>query len=130
MLIVKALAIWLVMVMAAIANGIFREFVLDSHIGAPYSLPISGAILSVLIAMIIYASISVFGARSNSFYWLLGIFWVMLTVTLEYGFGYFLRGMTLDEINQVFNVSDGNLFALALAVTFFSPKIFSCFIKN
>lgn len=123
MFILKLIAVWLVMVLAAIVNGIFREKVLNRYIGEDKALPISGAILSILIAGIIYQTVELFVGDGFGVYLLLGITWVLLTLVFEYGFGYFVRGMKLSEINDVFNIKKGNLFILTLLVTLISPLV-------
>lgn len=123
MLFVKALAIWLAMVFAAIANGALREHILDVSFGESSALPISGVILSILVTIIIYLTSDLFGRQRKAFYIMLGSFWVGLTLIFEYGFGFFVRGMELGEINQVFNVLSGNLFALVIGVTLLGPLI-------
>lgn len=123
MFILRLIAVWLVMVLAAIVNGIFREKVLNRYLGEDKALPISGAILSILIAGIIYQTVNYFVGDGFSIYLLLGISWVSLTLVFEYGFGYFARGMKLSEINDVFNIKKGNFFILTLLVTLISPLV-------
>lgn len=123
----KALAIWMIMVIAAVGNGILRESILNEYFGASYALPISGLLLSILIFAIIYFSINLFAAKKSSYYLALGLFWGGLTLTFEYGFGYFVRGMEFSEINQIFNVSTGNLFSLVIAVILLGPSIIARF---
>jgi hypothetical protein len=127
MLFVKALAVWIVMVIAAIANGVLREGVLTVYFGESGALPISGMVLSILVLSIIYLTIGIFVSDKSSFYLFLGLFWVGLTLIFEYGFGYFLRGMALGEINQVFNVLSGNLFTLVMLATLFGPLVMANF---
>jgi hypothetical protein len=53
----------------------------------------------------------------------LGFLWVSLTLLFEYGFGYFLLENTVNEIGQVFNVLEGNLFILVLVTTLIGPHL-------
>lgn len=130
MFFVKALAVWLLMVVAAIGNGVLRELVLNKYFAEFYALLISGVLLAMFVFAIIYFSIRFFSASKRSYYLLLGVFWTGLTLSFEYGFGYFVRAMTLSEINQVFNVSNGNLFVLVIAVTLFAPLLITSFNKK
>lgn len=123
MFVVKALAIWVLMVFAAIVNGIFREKFLNVYLGESNALPLSGVILSLLIVAITYEAIDFFQARSVVIYLALGFFWVFLTLVFEYGFGHFVQGMEFREINQAFNLLSGNLFILVIVVTLFSPLV-------
>jgi len=125
MFILKLIVVWLVMVIAAIANGIFREKVLNKTLGDAKALPISGVILAMLIAGVIYQAVDLFVSDSFTVYLWIGISWVSLTLIFEYGFGHFVRGMKLSEINKVFHINKGNLFILVLLITLISPVIFA-----
>ncbi|WP_218126938.1 hypothetical protein [Ferrimonas sediminum] len=111
--------------MAAIANGIFREKILNKSLGEAKALPISGVILSVLIAGVIYHAVDLFVNDGFIVYLWLGISWVSLTLIVEYGFGHFVRGMKVSEINNVFNIRKGNLLVLVLLITLLTPVIFA-----
>lgn len=123
MYLVKAIAIWLVMVIAAIANGLIREKLFNVYLSETLALVLSGVLLSILILLIIYMTIGFYKWKQGSSYIGLGIIWVSFTLLFEYGFGYFVRGSPISEINQIFNVSKGNLFILALIVTLVGPRV-------
>ena len=121
MLSLKVIAVWVFMVMTAIANGGLRESILNRYFEQPYALATSGILLFVLLLGVIYLSIDLFVFTKDIHYLTLGLFWTGLTLSFEYGFGYFVRGLSFPEINQVFDFSSGNLFILALLATLFGP---------
>jgi hypothetical protein len=125
MLLMKISAVWLLMVIAAIANGVFRDIILTEYLGHSISLPLSGLILSVLIGLITYKSVDYFQSNSLFTYVMIGAFWMTLTLIFEYGFG-FAQGMEFSEISQVFHINEGNLFSLVLIVTLVSPTVAAC----
>ncbi|WP_052299072.1 hypothetical protein [Thermodesulfatator indicus] len=51
-IILKAAGIWLVIVLIAIVNGIFREKVLTPLLGSDLALPISGISLAMLVFVV------------------------------------------------------------------------------
>lgn len=120
MLLIKITAIWLLMVVAAIVNGTFRDFVLNKYLPLNVALPLSGVFLSILIGLISTLSMRFIDRKSIVTYLGIGMFWVTLTLVFEYTFG-FAKGMSFSEISQVFNVLEGNLFSLVLLVTLLSP---------
>ncbi|MEC8326162.1 MAG: hypothetical protein VX100_08700 [Pseudomonadota bacterium] len=122
MLLLKITGIWLLMVVAAIVNGTLRELFLNKYLLPEIALPLSGLILSVLIIVISLKLLVFIKGESSTTYLCVGIFWVTLTLLLEYGLG-FSQGLTLSEINEVFSVHQGNLFSLVLLVTLFSPIV-------
>jgi len=118
---IRSVGIWLLIVVAAIINGALREKLLTPLIGAHLSLPISGITLSVLVFVITYFTLPFFGNVKSRVYIFIGLFWIILTLAFEYLFGHYVMGKSWYEINQVFDVRNGNLFTVVLAVTAFSP---------
>lgn len=120
-LIFKSLVIWLVLMITAVANAAIREKLLVSVIGSGISLPVSGLLLSILIFLVAYVSLSFFGNNGVNEYLLIGISWFALTIGFEFLFGSLVAGKSWYEILQVFNIFKGNLFILALISTLISP---------
>lgn len=117
----RSLLVWLIMVVAAILNGITRDQLMTPLIGAQPSLPLSSITLSLLILIITYLMVGFIGASSAGECFIVGFFWLLLTLAFEYLFAHYVLGRTWREINQVFDVTQGNLFTLALFVTVISP---------
>lgn len=117
----KAIGVWLLMVAAAILNGLFRENILTPGLGESRALLLSGIFLSLFVLVIVAVSIKNFGILTVPGYLLLGGFWVVLTLVFELGLGLIVQGRSVEEVAQVFNVCRGNLFLLVLLTTFFAP---------
>ncbi len=117
----KATGIWLVIVSAAILNGVFREKVLVPAIGASMALPLSGVLLAVLVFLVTLLLVPFIASSESKAYIWVGIFWVILTLFFEFLFGYFVAGKSWQEIMQVFNIKTGDLFIFVLFVTAISP---------
>lgn len=122
-LLLRASGIWLVIVVAAVANGLFREAVLVPLTGAAAALPLSGILLSILVVLVAFATVAFLGAPAPRTLWLVGLFWVALTLAFEFLFGHFVAGKPWREILQVFDVGSGNLFLLVLVVTALAPRL-------
>lgn len=118
----KAIGVWLVIVVVAIFNGMFREAVLLPIIGAEIALPLSGILLSVLVFLVTFMSITLFNSPDHKLYILTGLLWILLTLLFEGLFGYY-AGEPWQEIVQVFNVKKGDLFILVLFITAISPWV-------
>lgn len=117
----KGIGIWLIIVVAAIMNGLIREKVLTPLIGSQFALPLSGVILSLLIFIIAFFSIPFIDESRGKVYLAIGLLWVALTLSFEYLFGHFVVGMSWHEISQVFNLKAGNLFIVAVFASAISP---------
>ncbi|MFN2125337.1 MAG: hypothetical protein ACK2UP_17705 [Candidatus Promineifilaceae bacterium] len=117
----KATGVWLVLVLLAILNGIVRENVLLPQLGNAIALPLSGVSLSLLVLITAYVFIPVFGRPGRSGYIGIGLFWLLLTLSFEFLFGHYIIGTSWQDLAQVFNIMQGNLFTLVLIVTVASP---------
>jgi hypothetical protein len=118
---IKATGIWLLIVVAAILNGTFREKVLVSAIGENMALPLSGLSLAILVFIVSLIFVPFIRGVEPKIFIIIGLFWVVLTLTFEFVFGHFIAGKPWLEIVQVFNVRKGDLFIVVLCVTAISP---------
>ncbi|WP_223670311.1 hypothetical protein [Kangiella shandongensis] len=120
-LLLKSIAIWLVILVMAIVNAAIREKLLTPAIGSGLALPASGLILSVIIFLLAYITVPFFGSTESKTYIAVGIAWFALTLCFEFLFGHFIAGKPWLEIVEVFNVTKGNLFVVALLATLVAP---------
>lgn len=118
---VKAFGVWIVMLAAAVGNGILRERLLVPWLGVAAALPVSGILLAILIFAIVFLCLPIFGRERISGYLAIGMFWCCCTLLFEFGFGHYIAGRPWWELLQVFNLARGNLFSFVLLVTLFSP---------
>ena len=121
----KATMIWCIIVVFAIANGIFRESFLELYLEESIALPISGITLSIIIFTITFLSFKLIEKNRPLIYLYIGIQWVVMTLLFEFLFGHFVMKKSWQELLQVFDVFEGNLFLLALLTSLFSPIIVS-----
>jgi hypothetical protein len=119
----KATGIWLVIVVAAIANGILREKVMVFLVGADVALPLSGVLLSILVLLVAFVLIPVLKSSDPKTYAGAGVLWVVLTLSFEFLFGHYAVGKSWQEMLQVFNPQQGELFIVVLAVTAVAPWV-------
>ncbi|WP_457756112.1 hypothetical protein [Thermodesulfatator indicus] len=120
-IILKAAGIWLVIVLIAIVNGIFREKVLTPLLGSDLALPISGISLAMLVFVVSFIFIPTIGSLDPKIYILIGFLWLILTLLFEFIFGHYITGKPWKDVMQVFNLKKGDLFTVVLAATAVSP---------
>ena len=118
----KALAIWALILVLAIANGTLREAVLMPNFGRMPSFLLSGFLLSSVIVLVAYFALSWIGARSDQELALVGLEWLSATLIFEFTFGLF-RGKSLAEILEAYTFKDGNIWVLVLLVTALAPWV-------
>jgi hypothetical protein len=118
--VIKALVIWLAILVLAIINGLLRENVLVPNYGAVPSLVLSGILLGCLVFAVSYALLPWLGTRIPAQLVLVGIGWLVLTLIFEFSFG-LLRGKPVTEILEAYAFKGGNIWPVVLLVTVASP---------
>ncbi|KAA3609667.1 MAG: hypothetical protein DWQ05_22305 [Calditrichaeota bacterium] len=121
LLFLKACLVWLLMMVFAVGNGLFRDNFLASQLNPAIALPLSGITLSILILLITYFTLPILGKHPPQTYIFIGAQWVLTTLAFEFIFGHFVAGKPWPEILQIFKVWQGNFFLIALVVTFIAP---------
>ena len=116
----KSLLIWLAIIPCAILNGAFREVAINPLIGERYGLPLSGVLLCVILFVVCWFGIPRIGRGTTKTYWIIGLWWVILTVLFETCFG-LLTGDTLAELIRAYDITTGNLWLLVILFTGTAP---------
>ena len=119
-MILRALAVWLLLLVLAVINGLFRERVLIPAIGE-----VAGRIASTLLLGTL-----ILGATSVTIRWIapataraaiaIGIAWLLLTLAFEFGFGR-ASGKSWDELLADYDVLRGRIWPLVLIITAAAP---------
>ena len=122
-ILLKAVIVWFGMLLLAMLNGIARDMLLTPAFGISVAQPASGITLCILVFAVSYFSLAFIGAAGVREYLGVGLFWVCLTLAFEYLFAHYVLGMSWRQVNQVFNILQGNLFSLALLVTAIGPLL-------
>jgi hypothetical protein len=119
-IVAKTLAVWLGILILAVANGMFREAVLIPTLGKTPALILSGTLLSLVILAAAYLSLPWLAVRSPSQLLLIGLGWLVLTLIFEFSFG-LLRGVPLTEMLAAYTFRGGNIWPVVLLVTAAAP---------
>lgn len=122
-ILLKATGVWLLIVIAAVINGVIREILFVPMLGIEMALPLSGIVLSIIIFLFSLLTVSFIGASETKIYLFVGMYWMFLTLSFEFLFGHYIAEKSWHEIMQVFDILGGNLFILVLLVTTFSPWV-------
>lgn len=122
-LISKVAAIWLLIALLAIANGILREKLMAPLFGVNAAVPLSGITLALIVFAVTYLTFPVIGIQNAAAYLLIGAQWLLMTLFFEFILGHYVIGQSWNELFQVFNLLKGNLFIFVLISSLFSPYI-------
>ncbi len=119
-MIAKALAIWVLMLLLAITNGVLRESLLLPALGLPAGLIVSGLVLCALILVTSYLALPWLAVYRRKQQYALGLFWLVLTLSFEFAFAA-LQDKSLAVMMAAYTFTDGNLWPLVLVVTVLAP---------
>jgi len=117
----KALGLWFYFLLFAVLNGALREEVMVPLLGQRTAEPLSGVMLSLLIFVLSLVFIRSLHIATAARAWLIGGFWLALTLTFELLFGHYVLGVSWDELLASFSPENGNLWLLVLFSTLCSP---------
>lgn len=120
-LIGKSLLIWVGIIPLAILNGGIREYILYPFLGT-LSLPFSGILLCLMIFYLCFVFIPRLGQGTPQIYILIGLLWLLLTVSFEFLFG-LLNGESIQNLLLAYNIFTGNLWLLVLLFTTVAPYL-------
>ena len=119
----RAFALWLLILVFAIANGGLREAVLLKAFAHETAFILSGLLLIACILAIAILTIKWLGKLASSQYALVGLLWLLLTLAFEFGFGLLVRNQPLDTLLEAYRFKDGNIWPLVLVVIAAAPMI-------
>jgi hypothetical protein len=120
-MLVRALAIWFVLLLVAVLNGAFREAVLTPRVGRGVAHALSTVMLSVLILIVGWLSMGWISPRTLQDAWTIGALWVGLTIAFEFLAGHFVFGRPWDELLADYNLLAGRIWLMVLVVTLMTP---------
>ncbi len=120
-IVTRSLAVWLLLMVAEIVHGILRAILLVPMVGPFRSNQIGVVPGSAIILMIAFFTIRWIGARQTTELLGVGCLWLVLTVAFEVLFGRLVIGLSWERLGADYNIAQGGLMPLGLAVMFFSP---------
>lgn len=120
---VKYILIWFPMIIIAVINGTARDLWYSKYLGDLTSRQIST--LSLLILFGVYFSILLkkYPLQSWSQAIIVGIVWLLLTLTFEFGFGR-IAGHSWQSLFQEYNILNGRIWILIPLCVLIAPYLF------
>ncbi len=122
-MLLRALAIWLVIAAAEVAQGWLRVRLLNRRVGDRRARQIGVGTGSLLILLIAWLALPWIGPRTPSEAWLVGAVWAGLMVALDVGFGRWVFRASWARIAEEFDLSRGRSLVLGLLVVLAAPRI-------
>ncbi len=122
-IIIRAIAIWLILIVAEILHGIARGLFLVPQVGEFRSNQIGVFTGSVVILVIATVCVRWIGATRPAQLLLVGFLWLGLTLAFEILFGRLVMDLSWDRLAADYNVLEGGLLPFGLLVLLLSPLI-------
>jgi hypothetical protein len=123
----KYLLYWLPMILLAVANGIFRQFILLNPLGELRAHQVSTLFLIVLCSIYVWLIFSQLAIQNARQALIVGMVWVVLTILFEFGMGALAR-RSLENILYDYHLLSGRIWLLFLVWLLVLPGI--CFIAR
>jgi len=119
-----SLVMWVVFVVVAILNGIFRESVITPKTNAYTGHVLSSIIFIILIFVLTTLFIRFFltDYTSGELLWV-GTMWLGLTICFEFLFGHYVAGHSWSHLLADYNLLKGRIWSLVLLSTFIAPYV-------
>jgi hypothetical protein len=129
-LLAKAAAAWVVLLVVMFGNGVFRVLVLQPRLGeagARQAACLSGI---VLILGVTHLIVPWLGRRGRGALFAIGALWLLLTVAFEFLFGHYVAGLPSPALLEEYDLRRGRLWPLVLAVTFVAPWLWGAVLAD
>lgn len=125
----KYFLLWLPMIFIAIINGTARDLWYKKYIGELVARQISTLSLLILLGIYIFFVIKKYPPQSGIQSLYLGLFWLVLTLGFEFGFGLF-RGNSWTQLLDEYNIMKGHIWLLIPIWIILAPYVFFKILQN
>ena len=123
-MIAKYLLVWFLLAIIAVANGIVRQATYSKSVSdlAAHQISTVTAILATGAAVwFVHRSWTI---ESSSQAWTIGLLWLLMTATFEFGFGHYIAGHSWARLLADYNVLNGRVWSLFLVWIAIMPYVF------
>jgi hypothetical protein len=117
---VRAVVVWLLLLVLAVANGFFRESLLVPQMGAGGGRVINTLLLSLLVLGATWLTIRWIAPPTPRLAAAMGFAWLLFTLAFEFGFGR-ATGKSWSELLADYDVLSGRIWPLVLLITALAP---------
>lgn len=121
MFLLRASAVWLIIIAAETAHGVLRTILLAPRVGDLPARQIGVPVGSLLVCGVAFLFIRWIAAGTNLRLLGVGLLWVVLTVLFEIGLGRLILGLSWGRITEDYNVTRGGFLGFGLLIMGLSP---------
>jgi hypothetical protein len=117
----RALGIWIVILLLANMNGALRELWLIPQLGAAPGRALSTVLLSGLVFLLTWLTISWIHPSTKGEALGIGAFWLVLTLAFEFLAGHYVFRKPWADLLVDYDVTRGRIWVLVLVVVLLAP---------
>jgi hypothetical protein len=117
----RCFAVWMLLLVVAVANGAAREFLLVPRLGAQTGHVVSTLVLCAAILVVALLTIRWIAPRGRRGALWVGGAWLALTLGFEFLAGHYLFGNSWEKLLADYNLLRGRVWILVLIATLFAP---------
>jgi hypothetical protein len=122
-LLMRAFAVWVLLLLGAMLNGGIRQWLLVPWMGELSGHVVSALLLSLAVVTITAMLSPLLTLGSGREAWLVGAWWLMLTLAFEFLAGHYVFNVSWGELLADYNIGAGRIWVLVLATTLASPRV-------
>jgi hypothetical protein len=123
MVVLRAFAVWIILMAVESVHGIFRRLLLERWVGDFAAREIGVFTGSVLILIVTYLLIDWISATTTKQLTVIGVMWVGLTLAFEIGIGRLAFEYSWERVLSDFNIARGGLLGIGLFILGCAPRI-------
>jgi len=119
----RAIVIWVLLAVLAVATAGLRTGVITPRIGERWGHLVGTLIFCLVIFFVAWLSIGWIGPARHRDTMYIGILWVVMTVAFEFLAGHYLFGNSWDKLLADYNLARGRIWVLVLISTYLAPRL-------
>lgn len=123
-MVLRAAAVWLLLLVVAFAAATIRTYLLEPRIGERTAHQLGTLLVVALFAVVIWSTVAwIDPGLERGRLIALGAAWAAATVLFEFGFGYWVAGHSWSRLLADYNLLAGRLWLLVLLVLLLGPVL-------
>ena len=120
----KFILAWVPLIFVAIANGLFRQYVLTKYFSELAAHQVSTLTAIVFFGLYYWVLFRTWRPDSSSQAIQIGLIWLVFTVLFEFIFGHFIAGHPWSKLLADYNLLKGRIWILVLIWVTVAPYVF------
>jgi len=119
----RHLAAWLLLLVAAIINGVIRQSLFIGRMSELHAHQLSTVSGIILFGVIIWGLHRMWPLASAAQAWTVGVVWLALTLAFEFLFFHYVGGKSWEALLNDYNILEGRLWPLLLLLVMIAPYV-------